>query len=69
MVTTGVAGLIAGGKRVVNIAPEPKRFPPDGMDNRVTVAPQLRVFCFKTFDELEEVGGRVILESLAKKAI
>ena len=69
MVTTGVAGLVAGGKRLVNIALEPKRFPPDGMDDGMTVAPQLRVLRFKTFNQLEHVGGGVVLEGLAEKMI
>jgi hypothetical protein len=53
----------------VNITLEPKRFPADGMDDGMTVAPQLRVFRFKTLNQLEHVGGGVILEGLAEKII
>jgi hypothetical protein len=53
----------------VNITLEPKRFPADGMDDGMTVAPQLRILRFKTLDQLEHVGGCVILEGLAEKII
>src|SRR5215510_1099463 len=69
MVTTGMAGLVAGRKRVVDIALEPKRLPTDSMDDGMTVAPQLRVFRFKTLNHLEHVGGWVVLKGLPKKII
>src|SRR5215510_5290725 len=69
MVTTGMAGLVAGRKRVVDSALEPKRLPTDGMDDGMTVAPQLRIFRFKTLNQLEHVGGCVILEGFAEKII
>jgi hypothetical protein len=69
MVTTGVTGLVAGRKRVVNITLEPKRFTPDGMDDGMTVAPKLRVLRFKTLNQLEHVGGCVVPEGLAEKII
>src|SRR5262249_7556421 len=69
MVTTGMAGRVAGRKGVVDIALEPKRLPTDSMDDGMTVAPQLRVFRFKTLNHLEHVGGWVVLKGLAKKII
>jgi hypothetical protein len=64
-----VAGLVAGRKRVVDIALEPKRLPTDRMDDGMTVTPQLRIFRFKTLNHLEHVGGYVILEGFAEKII
>jgi hypothetical protein len=61
--------LVAGRKRVVDIALEPKRLAADGMDNRMTVAPQLRIIRFKALDQLQRLGGSVILEGLAEKII
>ena len=69
MVATRVAGLVADRKRVVDIALEPKRLAADGMDNRMTVAPQLRIIRFKALDQLQRLGGCVILEGLAEKII
>src|SRR6516164_138989 len=69
MVATGVAGLVAGRKRVVDIALEPKCLAADGMDNRMTIAPQLRIVRFETLDQLQRLGGCVMLEGLAEKII
>jgi hypothetical protein len=69
MVTTGVAGLVAGRKRVVDIALEPKRLPTDSMDRGMTVAPELRVLRLKALNHLEHVGGWVVLKGLPKKII
>jgi hypothetical protein len=53
----------------VNIAFEAKRFPPDGMDDGVTVPSQLGILHFKTLNQLEHRGGGVVLEGLAEKVI
>jgi hypothetical protein len=39
------------------------------MDDGMTVAPQLRIFRFKTLNQLEYVSGRVVLEDLAEKIV
>jgi hypothetical protein len=69
MVTTGVAGLVAGRKRVMNIALELKRLPTDGMNDGMTVAPQLRILRFKTLDQSERFGGCMVFEGLAEEMI
>src|SRR5262245_14815487 len=69
MVTTGVTGLVAGRKRIVDIALESKGLPTDRMDDGMTVTAQLTIFRFNTLNQLEHFGGCVVLESLAKKII
>ena len=50
VVTARVASLIAGGKRVVKIAFDPKSFPADSVDDGVTFAADIRVFFFKSLN-------------------
>jgi hypothetical protein len=54
-----MAGLIAGGKRIVNIAFGAKGFPADRMHNRMTVAPDLWVFDLEPLNESEKIDRRM----------
>jgi hypothetical protein len=69
VVTTGVAGLIAGGKRFMDVAFELEGLPTDGVDDGMAVAPQLSVLCFETANELEGFDGAMILERGAEKIV
>ena len=69
MVTTGVAGLITGGKRFVDVAFELEGLTTDGVNDGMAVAPKLGVFCFETANELESFAGAVVLEDATEKMI
>ena len=69
MIATGMAGLVACRKRVVDIALEPKGLATDGMDNRMTITPQLRIIRLKTLNQLQRIGGSMVLEGVPEKVI
>src|SRR6266508_3336755 len=69
MITAGMAGLITAGKGFMNIAFGAKAFPPDRMDDRMTVAPEIGVFRLKSLDELKKFQRRVFFQRLQKELI
>ena len=69
VVAARMASLVAGRKRIMNIALEPECFPADRVNDRMAVPPQLWILRFKTLDEFKGFGGRVVLEGFAKKSI
>jgi hypothetical protein len=69
MVTTGVAGLITGGKRFVDVAFKMESLTTDGVNDGMAVAPKLGVLCFETANQLEGFAGAVVLEDATEKMI
>jgi hypothetical protein len=52
MVATGMTGLIASRKGIVNVTLDSEGFAAHGMDNGMAVPAQLRILEFKALDEL-----------------
>src|SRR5678815_5613810 len=69
MITAGMAGLIARRKRFVNVIFQAERFAANGMDHRVTVTPEFRIFRLELFNKLQHVLGRVGLQRFTEKLI
>src|SRR5262245_56981512 len=69
VVTAGVAGLIAGGKRVVDVSLEPECLPADGVDDRMTHLLDVGILGLEPLDPPERLRRRVALERLAKQTI
>jgi hypothetical protein len=64
-----VAGLITGGKGVVDVAFELESLPTDRVNDGMAVTPEIWVFDFETANQLESFGGGMILEGSSKKII
>ncbi len=69
MITTGVTGLIAGRKRVMDIAFGAIGFAADGVYHRVAVASELRIFGFEVLNELQNLDRRMSFERFGEKFV
>jgi hypothetical protein len=69
MITTRVAGLVAGGEGIVNISFDAVGLTPDGVHDRMAVAAKLGIFRFVTLDQVENFQRRMPLERLSKEII
>ena len=69
VITPGMAGLVTGGERIMDVASETKRFPADGMNDRMTITPQFGVVHSQGFDQLQDFNRGVIIERWAEKVI
>ena len=52
MVAPGMTGLIASGEGVVDVPFDSEGLPPDGVNDGMAVAAQLRILEFKALDEV-----------------
>src|ERR1051325_8827252 len=57
VVASGVAGLIAGGERIVNVSFQSKRLTTYGMHYRMAVAPKIGIFGLLAVDFLKRFEG------------
>ena len=69
VVTTRMTGLIAGRKRIVDRAFDAERFPADGVNDRMTVAPEFWIFDLVALNELQGLQRRMVLERFTKETI
>ena len=61
VVATGMTGLVAGRKGIVDSAFDAVGFPADGVNDRMTVAPEFGIFRLVTLDELQCLERRMVV--------
>ncbi len=69
MIAAGVAGLIASGEGIMNIAFDPISLAADGMHDRMTASSELGIFRFVALDQLQDLDSRVLFQGVGEEAI